>query len=175
MKKLTIFFVLPFALLGCRATTVTSIKEAGLQTGGPGYHCTFASPRNQTEMMEVWVDATVNGDLRGLRVRYDANADSAGEMRSLASPPPVDGRSVTLQGRRELRSFFKGLLEVDFGKIACADLYAPHGGDSASASFFCMFRAKNEKGEREAYWMTNQSSQKFAAGLTVYQTVCVTP
>ena len=175
MKKLMTFLIVPLAFWGCRATNATSLKEAPIQAGGPGYHCTFTSPRNHTEMMEVWADAIANGDFKGLKVRYDSNADSIGETRDIAAPTLIDGRNVTLQGRRELRSFFKGLLEVDFKKIACVDLSGPHGGDGASASFFCMFRDNNEKGEREAYWMTNQSSQKFAAGLTTYQSVCVAP
>lgn len=157
---------------GCK-TTGSGLKDQSKDSPEIGYHCSFTSPRDVAEVLQVW--ATPNGpsQLQNVHAVYSGSDGKGSFSQTLASPPAVGGDVITKTGSRELRVFFKSLLDVKFTDYTCLDL---NGSPNAmQANYFCFSKTINPSKVHDALWITNQSSQKFGSGLTVYQTACVDP
>ena len=161
MKTVSCLLGLLCLLPACRTTDGSGLKD---QTEG-GFSCTMTSPSTRGEKFEVRAASVGGGRLVDARTIYTSDAGGRAVETSLGTVASVDAGELTGHGERNLRGYFKNIVDIDFKSYDCF----PVSGVK-SLSYFCLGKAGG--GERPAFWATNASHQRFAYDLTIYQTKC---
>ena len=154
---------------GCKTGGVGSLKEVANETTAGGLHCLFESPIDSGETLEAWMAAPSGGSLQNVKTLQRIRGE-AQPSQSLSLAPAVGKAEVTNNGRRELRSCYKAIVDVDFKDFDCFNLES----DSSRVSFLCLGKgeAAQVDGGQKAFWATNLARQRYLNELTIFESSC---